>query len=167
MASDRGSAPSLAPEEVEAEWLAGCDALFVSGYALFRSPAREAAARAVELARKEGAVVVVDLASWSAIEQVGVGACRELVAGLRPDAVFASEAEDRAFGGPLAGCAWILKRGARGCSFDGDERAALPVERVVDTTGAGDALAAGWMVGGPELGLEAAARCVARLGSMP
>lgn len=167
MASDRGSAPSLAPDEIAPEWIAGCDYLFVSGYALLRSPAREAAARAVELARAGGAAVAVDLASWSAIEQAGAAAFRELVAGLRPDAVFASEAEDRAFGGPLAGCAWILKRGARGCSFAGEERAALPVERVVDTTGAGDALAAGWMVGGPDLALEAAARCVARLGSMP
>jgi sugar/nucleoside kinase (ribokinase family) len=51
--------------------------------------------------------------------------------------------------------------------FDGDERVALPVEDVVDSTGAGDALAAGWIVGGPELALEAAARCVTRLGSMP
>jgi hypothetical protein len=37
----------------------------------------------------------------------------------------------------------------------------------VDTTGAGDALAAGYLVGGPGLALQAAARCVARLGSMP
>jgi len=41
------------------------------------------------------------------------------------------------------------------------------VQEIVDTTGAGDALAAGWIVGGPELALEAAARCVSRLGSMP
>src|SRR5438034_8617524 len=33
---------------------------------------------------------------------------------------------------------------------------------VVDTTGAGDALAAGFLVGGVEVGLAAAARCVAR-----
>ena len=84
-----------------------------------------------------------------------------------PDVVFANEEEDRIFGGPLADARWILKRGARGCSFDGDERTALPVEEVVDSTGAGDALAAGWILGGPELALEAAARCVARLGSMP
>jgi sugar/nucleoside kinase (ribokinase family) len=71
------------------------------------------------------------------------------------------------FGGPLPGVVWILKRGARGCSFDGDERSPVPVPEVVDTTGAGDALAAGWIVGGPELALEAAARCVRRAGSMP
>ena len=44
---------------------------------------------------------------------------------------------------------------------------ALPVERVLDSTGAGDALAAGWIVGGPDLALEAAARCVQQLGAMP
>ena len=38
---------------------------------------------------------------------------------------------------------------------------------VVDTTGAGDALAAGFLVGGIELGLETAARCVAALGAVP
>jgi sugar/nucleoside kinase (ribokinase family) len=41
------------------------------------------------------------------------------------------------------------------------------VPEVVDTTGAGDALAAGWIVGGPDLALEAAARSVQRVGSMP
>jgi sugar/nucleoside kinase (ribokinase family) len=38
---------------------------------------------------------------------------------------------------------------------------------VVDTTGAGDALAAGFLVGGIELGLETAARCVGQLGAVP
>jgi sugar/nucleoside kinase (ribokinase family) len=35
----------------------------------------------------------------------------------------------------------------------------------MDTTGAGDALAAGFLVGGIELGLAAAARCVSKLGA--
>jgi sugar/nucleoside kinase (ribokinase family) len=46
------------------------------------------------------------------------------------------------------------------------ELPAVPAE-VVDTTGAGDAFAAGYLVGGSELALAAAARCVAQLGSMP
>ena len=70
-------------------------------------------------------------------------------------------------GGPLAGCTWILKRGAAGASFDGVERAPARVEEVVDSTGAGDAFAAGWLVGGPDLALEAGARCVQLAGSMP
>jgi sugar/nucleoside kinase (ribokinase family) len=126
---------------------------------------RSAALRAAELARGEGARISLDLASWSAIRDGGVDAFREAARGLRPDVVFANEDEERIVG--RLDAAWILKRGAAGCSFDGDERAALPVERVLDSTGAGDALAAGWMVGGPDLALEAAARCVTHLGAMP
>ena len=63
----------------------------------------------------------------------------------------------------------VVKRGARGLLVLGDERVELPAREgeVVDATGAGDALAAGFLVGGPELALEAAARCVAKLGAMP
>ena len=167
MASDRGSATQLEPEDLDPEWVAGCDHLFVSGYALMREPARTAARRAVELARGERAQVSIDLASWSAIRDSGAETFRQLVAELGPDVVFANEDEERLVAGPLAGVAWILKCGARGCSFDGDEREALPVERVLDSTGAGDALAAGWIVGGPDLALEAAARCVGQVGAMP
>jgi sugar/nucleoside kinase (ribokinase family) len=165
--SDRGDAPDFRLEELDPSWLEGCDHLFVSGYALLRGPVRETALAAVEIARRAGARVSVDLASWSAIQENGADAFRTLLAELSPDVVFANEAEDRVVGGSLPGVPWILKRGPRGCSFDGEERAALPVDAVVDSTGAGDALAAGFIVGGPELALEAAARCVARLGSMP
>jgi ribokinase len=167
MASDRGTATALRPDEIDPAWLEGCDHLFVSGYALLREPTRSAARRAIELARKQGAAVSVDLATWSAIRDAGAAEFRAAVALVAPDAVFANEAEEEIFGGPLPGAHRILKRGARGCSFDGDERQALPVERVVDTTGAGDALAAGWIVGGPDLALEAAARSVQQIGSMP
>jgi ribokinase len=167
MAADRSAAAELRPDEVDAAWLVGCDHLFVSGYALMREPARSAASRTAELARREGIAVSVDLASWSAIRDVGAKRYRELLGALAPDVVFTNEGEERIVGGPLPGVSWIVKRGDRGCSFDGDERPALPVERVIDSTGAGDALAAGFIVGGPRLALEAAARCVAGLGSMP
>ncbi len=167
MLSDRGAATALRPEELDTAWLDGCEHLFVSGYALLADPTRTTALTAVELVRRGDASVSVDLASWSELERHGAAAFRQLLAELRPDVVFANEDEDRVLGGPLPGSAWILKRGLRGCSFDGDERAALPVAEVVDSTGAGDALAAGFIVGGPELALEAAARCVSRLGSMP
>ena len=166
MFPDRGVATTLEPEELRPEWLA-CDHLHVSGYALLAEPVWEAAARAIGLARAAGARVSIDLASWSAIRDVGAERFRARVEGLRPDVVFANEDEDRIFGGPVPGIAWILKRGARGCSFDGDERAALDIAEVVDTTGAGDALAAGLILGGPDLALEAAARCVQRIGPMP
>jgi sugar/nucleoside kinase (ribokinase family) len=167
MASDRGTAADLRPDEVEPAWLDDCDHLFVSGYALMREPTRSAAFRAAELARGNGAAVSVDLASWSAIRDVGAERFRAVVAALAPDVVFTNEDEERVIGAMLPDVTWVLKRGAAGAWFDGDERAAAPVARVVDTTGAGDALAAGWIVGGPDLALETAARCVQQMGTMP
>jgi sugar/nucleoside kinase (ribokinase family) len=166
MFPDRGVATTLEPDELRPEWL-DCDHLHVSGYALLAEPVGEAAARAIALAHAAGARVSIDLASWSAIRDFGTERFRAGVEELRPDVVFANEDEDRIFGGQLPGVAWILKRGPRGCSFVGEEREALDVAEVVDTTGAGDALAAGWIVGGPDLALDAAARCVQRVGSMP
>ncbi len=92
---------------------------------------------------------------------------RALLEEIAPDIVFANEDEDRIVAGPIAGVTWIVKRGAAGASFGDDERPALPAETVVDSTGAGDAFAAGWLVGGPELALAAGARCVQHVGSMP
>jgi ribokinase len=64
----------------------------------------------------------------------------------------------------------VVKRGSRGVEVrtaDGVERhPPLPAD-VVDTTGAGDALAAGFLLGGIELGLEASSRCVGQLGAVP
>jgi sugar/nucleoside kinase (ribokinase family) len=166
MFPNRGVATQLEPVELRPAWFV-CDHLHVSGYALLAEPVVRAAVRAIDLARVGGARISVDLSSWSAIRDAGPDRFRGLVESLEPDVVFANEEEDGIFGGPLPGVAWILKRGVRGCSFDGDEREALEVREVVDTTGAGDALAAGWIVGGPALALEAAARCVQRIGSMP
>jgi sugar/nucleoside kinase (ribokinase family) len=166
MAADRGTATDLRPSEVDPAWLDGVDHLHVSGYALMVEPIRSAALRAVELARERGARVSLDLGTWSAIRDTGIEVFANAARQLAPDVLFASEDEER-FVGRIVDAAWIVKRGARGCSFDGEEREALHVERVLDSTGAGDALAAGWIVGGPDLALEAAARCVQQLGAMP
>jgi ribokinase len=165
MAADRGTARELRADEIEPAWLSGCTHLHVSGYALMVEPVRSAALRAAELARDDGARISLDLASWSAIRDSGVDAFRDAARNLAPDVVFANEDEERIVG--RLDALWILKRGAGGCCFDGVERAALPVERVLDSTGAGDALAAGFLVGGPVLALEAAARCVQQPGAMP
>jgi len=167
MAADRSSSADLRAAEIEEAWLQGCDQLFVSGYALLREPARGAAFRAVELARGQGATVSLDLSTWSALRDAGPDEMREVILRLSPDVVFANEDEERVVGGLFQGMTWISKRGAAGASFDGEERSAVPVERVVDSTGAGDAFAAGWLVAGADLALEAAARCVSQLGSMP
>ena len=78
--------------------------------------------------------------------------------------VFATEREQEAVG--ALETRWVVKRGANGLRVDGRDHPAVATE-VVDTTGAGDALAAGFLIGGATLGLEAAARCCAKLGAMP
>ena len=123
---------------------------------------RDAALRAAELAPK----VSVDLSSWSAVRDFGPERFRERLEALQPAIVFANEDEERIIGGPLEGCTWILKRGPLGACFGGVDHPAVPAA-ALDTTGAGDALAAGYLVGGPELAMAAAARCVGQLGSMP
>ncbi len=158
---------SSGPRRSRADGSKGCEHLHVSGYALLREPVRFAASRAIEHARTAGARVSIDLSSWSAIRDFGPDRFRSLLEELAPDVVFANEEEERIVGGRIGDGYWIVKRGPTGASFDGDDHAALPVERVVDSTGAGDAFAAGWIVGGPDLALEAAARCVQQAGSMP
>ena len=55
-----------------------------------------------------------------------------------------------------------------GVVVDGVPQDRAPVEgTVVDVTGAGDALAAGYLLGGPDLAMLAAGRCVARRGAQP
>jgi sugar/nucleoside kinase (ribokinase family) len=86
------------------------------------------------------------------------------VRAIAPDVVFATEAERDAVG--KLDTRWVVKLGARGLDVDGELHPSVATD-VIDTTGAGDALAAGFLIGGAELGLEAAARCCAQLGAMP
>ena len=58
----------------------------------------------------------------------------------------------------------VVKHGARLHGRRAQRAPRAGEAEVVDTTGAGDALAAGYLVGGPSSRLEAAARCVATLG---
>jgi len=159
MASDRGSAPDLAPQDLVESWF-DCDVLHLSGYSLLREPIASAAVDAARLARAHGGTVAVDVSTWTLVDD----AFRARLRALAPDVVFATEREQEAVG--ELETRWVLKRGAHGLSVDGRHYPAAATT-VVDTTGAGDALAAGFLIGGPELGLEAAARCCGRMGAMP
>jgi sugar/nucleoside kinase (ribokinase family) len=175
MASDRGVAPSLEPQELDAAWL-DCDVLHVSGYALLREPISHAALLAARLARGRSARISVDVAAWTEIRAYGPVQFRELLDAIAPDVLFATEAEWEMLGGAyLTAPVGVIKRGARGATVVTEEARLdlAPVEAsVVDTTGAGDAFAAGFLLGGSleeaaRRGLDAAARCVAHVGSLP
>ena len=169
MASDRGAATELTAGELQREWFA-CDCLHISGYALLAAPIDGAALHAAELARTQGARISVDLSAWTRIREYGPTRFRNVLEALAPDVVFANEPEWEIVGGAygLAATA-VVKRGSRGAVVLGEERHELPPAHgdVVDATGAGDALAAGFLVGGPDLAAEAAARCVAKAGALP
>ena len=170
MLSDPGVAAELRADEVKAEWLAGCDVLYLSGYALLRHPIEEAGAKAAAVVRAHGGAVAVDLSTWTAIRDFGAERFLARLEDLRPDVVFTNERELAELAAdPPAGTV-VLKLGAGGAAvIDDGKRTDYPAHAtvVVDSTGAGDALAAGFLVGGIGLGLEAAARCVAKPGAMP
>ena len=159
MISDRGTATDLRPDDLQTEWFR-CEKLHLSGYALMREPIAHAAWEAVRIARSHGATISIDLSSWTAIDD----AFRRVVYAVAPDTVFATAKEQEAFGSLET--RWVVKLGALGVSVDGVIHPAHETE-VVDTTGAGDAFAGGYLVGGIDAGLETAARCCAKLGAMP
>jgi sugar/nucleoside kinase (ribokinase family) len=159
MASDRGSAMHLLPDELEPAWF-DCDVLHLSGYAIATEPTALSAVAAARLARKANATVSVDISAASLVDD----AYRSRLAEIAPDLVFATELEHDAVG--ALETRWVLKRGANGVLVDGQAWPAHAGE-IVDPTGAGDAFAAGFFVGGVEAGLAAAAACCARLGAMP
>ncbi len=168
MLTDRGVGAALAASAVSPDWLDGCEWLHLSGYALAQEPMRTAAVTIAREASRRAMRVAVDLSSTGMIEASGVTRFRDLVASIAPHVVFGNEAEAALLGaGSLPGDGTlIVKLGAEGVRVDGRHFPA-PATVAVDSTGAGDAFAAGYLVGGVQLGLAAAARAVAKMGAMP
>jgi ribokinase len=170
MLADRGVGTALAAGEASPDWLDGCEWLHVSGYALAHEPMRTAAVTLAQATRRREMRLAVDLSSTAMIESYGVASFRELIGSIGPDLVFGTEAEVALLGslphGSLNHGELIVKLGAEGVRVAGRHFPAVPTVPV-DSTGAGDAFAAGYLVGGVELGLAAAARAVAKMGAMP
>ena len=161
MLTDRGVGPGLAAGLLQPDWLDGCDWLHLPAYSLVAEPVAGAALAAAARVPR----LSIDLSSTAALRAYGARRFGELIARLRPDVVFGTEAE-AALVGELPGTELVVKLGPRGVRAAGTVFPALPT-RPVDATGAGDAFAAGYLVGGIRLGLEAAARAVATMGAMP
>jgi len=165
MLTDRGVGPLLPAESVRPSWLNGCSWLHLSAYALVMRPAQGAALAAATAAASRSARLSIDLSSTAAIMEYGVPRFRDLLTRLGPDVLFGDQAEAELIGA-VTGAELIVKLGAGGVRAGGRHYPAAPTT-AVDATGAGDAFAAGYLLGGVPLGLTAAARAVATIGAMP
>ena len=152
-----------APVDVPDGWLESGSHLHVVGYALLRDGARPGALAAIERAQAAGMTVSVDPSSWALIRP---GAIPDV------DLLLPNEREAEVLGERDG---MVVKLGAGGARWGDVHVAAEPVE-VVDTTGAGDAFAAG-LLGARlndaderaalEAGCAAAARVVSQIGARP
>jgi ribokinase len=146
--------------------------LHVSGYALLRDGARPSALAAIERARAAGMTVSVDPASWALLRRGTIP---------KVDLLLPNEDEAAILGGQdeIVAGEVVVKLGPGGAEWtDGDEVVRVPAEpvEVVDTTGAGDAFAAGLLVArlegaaprdALEAGCRTASRAVRQVGARP
>ena len=159
--ADRGAADLLGPDDLRPGWFRGIDALHLPAYSLLGEPLGLAGRRAVALARGAGALVSVDLASIGPLLAHGRRAARALIGDVAPDLLFATATEAEGLVGryaveglleyaPMA----VVKRGPKGATVLASEgqshlRFEVATQQVnaTDTTGAGDAFDAGFLVG--------------------
>jgi ribokinase len=165
MLTDRGVGTELAAAGLISAWLDGCEWLHIPAYSFACEPVRSAAMAGAAMAAARSVRLSIDLSSTALIETYGPASFRELLVALQPDVVFGTRAE-AAMIGDVLGERLIVKLGAEGVRTAGRHYPALPTAPV-DATGAGDAFAAGYLVGGVALGLKAAARAMAKMGAMP
>jgi ribokinase len=159
--ADRGAADLLAPADLRPAWFTGADALHLPVYSLLGGSLGLAGRRAVEMAKAANAAVSVDLASIGPLLAGGRRAARTLIAEVAPDILFATAAEAEALLGGRAvdglldfASTAVVKRGAKGATVlarvgEGRTRFEVATEHLAatDTTGAGDAFDAGFLVG--------------------
>ncbi|MBO0832381.1 MAG: carbohydrate kinase family protein [Actinobacteria bacterium] len=166
MLTDRGVGTELAAQGMAEDWLDGFDWLHVPAYSLTDGPVRETALAAVRAAAARSVRLSVDVSSTALIRAHGPCRFRRMLAALHPDVIFGTEEEAALLGDGVPAGRMVVKLGEAGVRFAGRHYPARPTV-AVDATGAGDAFAAGYLIGGMELGLEAAARAVATMGAMP
>ncbi len=155
---DRAATLELAPGHLRAEWFVAADLLHLPTYSLLDRPLGDAGRRAAELTHAAGGLVAVDLSSAAPLRAVGRQAALAVVRAVAPDLLFANDDEARALttiDESLLGVApvVVLKHGPAGATAIYREAttphrlevAANAVE-APDTTGAGDAFDAGFIL---------------------
>ena len=150
-----GAAAEMCADDIQPELFEGWDIFYVEGY-LVANPTM--LRKAVETAKAQGMTIAIDLASYNVVEE-----SRDFLLELinnYVDIVFANEKEAFALTGlePEAALDYIAERcdiavvkvGAKGAFIKrGNEIVTIPPMKadVVDTTGAGDMWAAGFLAG--------------------
>ncbi|HEX2471055.1 MAG TPA: carbohydrate kinase family protein [Candidatus Limnocylindrales bacterium] len=159
--TDRAAALQLRPADLKPAWFARADAVHLPIYSLLDEPLSRSGLRAIELGRAAGAAISLDLASIGPLLARGRRAARALLADVAPDILFATASEAEGLLGKYAvdglldvAAIAVVKRGAKGATIlarEGDARLRFEVATTpiaaTDTTGAGDAFDAGFLVG--------------------
>ncbi|HEX9260277.1 MAG TPA: PfkB family carbohydrate kinase [Acidimicrobiales bacterium] len=152
MLPDRAAAADLTDPPLW--WADGLGALHIPAYSLAVEPLATSTVALAERARSGGALVSVDSSSVAVIEDMGPMAVRSMLDDLHVDVLFANADEAEALGlhqlPPGIGMT-VVKDGPRPVRLlaaDGTvtEVQVPPLDSVADTTGAGDAFAAGYLV---------------------
>ena len=185
-----GAAQDLSPADIDAEAVASSAVTYLEGYLWDPKNAKEAFLMAAKIAHEAGRKVALTLSDAFCVDR-----WREeflqLMRSRTVDLIFANEAELHSlyqtsdFNAAVAALradieVAVVTRSAKGCLVAGPDGVeavpAFPVERVVDTTGAGDLFAAGFLSGlarGADdrtcgrLGALAAAEVIQHLGARP
>jgi sugar/nucleoside kinase (ribokinase family) len=151
--TDRGVASDLSV--FDAQHLAGVSIVHVPTYSLAHDPLATTAIQYIRAARAAGALISIDASSTAVLRDYGVERYAAIIASIAPDVFMCNidEAElltiDAAH--PMPGAQLtVIKRGAlpvTAITAAGvvTEVAIPPVAKIVDTTGAGDAFAAGFL----------------------
>jgi len=148
MLPDRAAAVELGG--VDPAWLDGVTWLHVPAYSLLSEPVGSASQALVAAVRAGGGSISVDVSSVAVVEAFGPERFMALLERVGPDVVFANQPESALV---PPGRSWIriVKQGPDPVDVDGPGRAPLRIAvpalpGVEDTTGAGDAFAAGYLV---------------------
>jgi len=184
-----GAANQLEPTDIDAALIGDSAIVYLEGYLFDPAPARaafEAAAAAAHAAGRKVAITLSDtfvVARWRAELLAFIKASADIVLANEGELAALFETDDfDAAAAKLAGIVELaaVTRGADGSVIlRGEERvsvAAFPVDKVVDTTGAGDQYAAGFLLGvarglrledAGKLGSLAASEVIAHWGPRP